>query len=104
MNKAYQTRYAHTHAQDVVPAFVAIAKELGVHPATLAVAWVAAHPAVTAPLLGARSVQQLEPSLAAAELTLDDATLRRLNALTPAPQPATDRNDDGTEHDLFLRR
>jgi aryl-alcohol dehydrogenase-like predicted oxidoreductase len=88
----------------VVPEFVAIAHELGVHPATLAVAWVAAHPAVTAPLLGARSVEQLEPSLAAATLTLDAETLRRLNALTPAPQPATDRNDDGTEHDLFVRR
>jgi aryl-alcohol dehydrogenase-like predicted oxidoreductase len=104
VNKAYQTRYAHTHARDVVPEFVAIARELGVHPATLAVAWVAAHPAVTAPLLGARSVEQLEPSLAAATLTLDAETLRRLNALTPAPQPATDRNDDGTEHDLFVRR
>lgn len=104
VNKAYQTRYAHTHAADVVPHFLEIARSLGVHPATLAVAWVAAHPAVTAPLLGARSVEQLAPSLAAATLKLDAETLQRLNALTPAPQPATDRNDDGTEHDLFLRR
>ncbi len=103
VNKAYQTRYAHTHAPDVVPAFLAIARELGVHPATLAVAWVAAHPAVTAPLLGARSIEQLTPSLAASELTLDESVLARLNALTPAPQPATDRNDDGSEFDLFRR-
>jgi aryl-alcohol dehydrogenase-like predicted oxidoreductase len=103
VNKAYQTRYAHTHASEVVPEFSAIARELSVHPATLAVAWVLAHPAVTAPLLGARSVEQLEPSLAASELRLDANTLARLNALTPAPQPATDRNDDGTEFDLFRR-
>jgi aryl-alcohol dehydrogenase-like predicted oxidoreductase len=104
VNKAYQTRYAHTQPDQVVPEFVSIARELGVHPASLAVAWVAAHPAVTAPLLGARSVEQLEPSLAAAALTLSDEVLVRLNQLVPAPQPATDRNDDGTEHDLFQRR
>lgn len=104
VNKAYQTRYAHTHADEVVPHFLALARELGVHPASLAVAWVLAHPAVTAPLLGARSVEQLEPSLAAADLKLDSDTLKRLNLLTPTPQPATDRNDDGTEHDLFVRR
>jgi aryl-alcohol dehydrogenase-like predicted oxidoreductase len=103
VNKAYQTRYAHTHAADVVPEFLAIARELGVHPATLAVAWVLSHPAVTAPLLGARSVEQLAPSLSASELTLDASVRARLNALTPAPQPATDRNDDGTEFDLFRR-
>ena len=37
----------------------------GSHPATLAVAWVMSHPAVTAPIIGARNVEQLEASLAA---------------------------------------
>jgi aryl-alcohol dehydrogenase-like predicted oxidoreductase len=102
-NKAYQTRYAHTLADQVVPQFMALAAELHVQPATLAVAWVAAHPAVTAPLLGARSVEQLEASLAAAALQLTPELLARIGALTPAPAPATDRHDDGTEHDLFKR-
>lgn len=102
-NKAYQMRYAHVQAEAVVPRFLALAAELGVQPTTLAVAWVLAHPAVTAPLLGARSVEQLEPSLAAASLHLDAEILTRLSALTPAPPPATDRNDDGGEHDLFRR-
>jgi aryl-alcohol dehydrogenase-like predicted oxidoreductase len=53
--------------------------------------------------LGARSVAQLAPSLAASELSLDASVLARLNALTPTPPPATDRNDDGTEVDLFRR-
>ena len=35
--------------------FTALARELGHHPASLAIAWVAAHPAVTAPILGARN-------------------------------------------------
>jgi aryl-alcohol dehydrogenase-like predicted oxidoreductase len=102
-NRAYQTRYAHARADLVVPEFLALARELGVQPTSLAVAWVAANPAVTAPLLGARSVEQLEPNLAAATLTLSPEVISRLCSLTPAPQPATDRNDDGTEHDLFLR-
>lgn len=102
-NETYQARYANTQADKVVPEFLTIARELGVHPATLAVAWVMANPAVTAPLLGARSVEQLEPSLLAAGLKLDAATVQRISALTPAPQPATDRNDDGTELDLFRR-
>lgn len=102
-NKSYQVRYANTQAEQVVPAFLQIARELGVHPATLAVAWVMAQPAVTAPLLGARSVEQLEPSLLAAGLKLDAQTVQRISALTPTPQPATDRNDDGTETDLFRR-
>lgn len=102
-NKAYQVRYAHTQADRVVPEFLTIARELGVHPATLAVAWTMAHPAVTAPLLGARSVEQLEPSLQAANLKLSGEIVQRISALTPAPQPATDRNEDGTELDLFRR-
>lgn len=102
-NKAYQTRYAPTQAERVVPRFLELAAELGVSPTTLAVAWVAAHPAVTAPLLGARSVEQLEPSLSAATLRLTPEIVERISALTPAPPPATDRHDDGTEHDLFSR-
>jgi aryl-alcohol dehydrogenase-like predicted oxidoreductase len=71
-----------------------LAAEAGCHPATLAVAWAASHPAVTAPLIGARSVSQLEPSLAAVDLTIDADLRRRLSALTPAPPPATDRSED----------
>ncbi len=46
------------------------AAELGVSPITLAVAWVAKNPAITAPIISARSVEQLQPSLDA--MTFDD--------------------------------
>ena len=39
---------------------------------TLAVAWVLANPAITAPIIGASRPEQLDASLAAAEFTLDD--------------------------------
>jgi aryl-alcohol dehydrogenase-like predicted oxidoreductase len=100
-NKAYQVRYPD-HAP-VAERFVALARRLGVTPTALAVAWVAAHPAVTAPLLGARNVEQLESSLAAADLTVGPELYAEISALTSAPAPATDRTDDGSQYDLWKR-
>lgn len=102
-NPMYQARYADPHHLHAADGLRAIAAELDVAPATLAVAWVASHPAVTSVLLGARDVAQLEASLAAARLTLDAATRARLSALTPAPPPATDRNDEATVTTLGAR-
>jgi aryl-alcohol dehydrogenase-like predicted oxidoreductase len=102
-SKNYQARYANTDAQAVARGLVAIAQRIGVSPAALAIAWVAHHPGVTAPLLGARSTQQLQLLLPAAELTITPELYAELSALTPTPAPATDRNDDGGEHDLWRR-
>jgi 1-deoxyxylulose-5-phosphate synthase len=46
------------------------------------VAWVLAHPAVTAPIIGASRPEQLGPSLAAAGYTIDDELKRRLDDCT----------------------
>ena len=102
-NRTYQTRYGDEAHVARAERFLAIAGRAGVHPATLAVAWVAAHPAVTAPLLGARSVAQLEPSLRAGDYELDRELYEELCALAP-PAPATDRTDDGTQHDSWRHR
>ena len=72
----------------------ALAAEIGCHPATLAVAWVGSHPGVTAPLIGGRSLEQLQPSLAAVDFELDDELRSRISALTPEPPPATDRSEE----------
>jgi len=92
----YQTRYADSSYWAVADAFAALAAELGHRPATLAVGWVASHPAVTSVLLGARSLDQLDDTLAAADLVVDDAARARVAALTPAPPPATDRSEEQT--------
>jgi aryl-alcohol dehydrogenase-like predicted oxidoreductase len=99
----YQTRYADASYWQAAEAFAALARELGRDPATLGVAWVASHPGVTSVLLGARSVEQLDASLAAADLALDDATRARISAITPEPPPATDRNEERTP-DNYGRR
>jgi aryl-alcohol dehydrogenase-like predicted oxidoreductase len=102
-NAMYKTRYADTGYWAAADGFAALAAELGRSPAALAVAWVASHPAVTSVLLGARNVEQLSDTLAAADLVLDEATRARISALTPEPPPATDRSDERTENNYGRR-
>jgi 3-methyl-2-oxobutanoate hydroxymethyltransferase len=52
-----------------------IASDVGIHAATLAVAWAARHPAGPTPIISGRSVEQLAPSLAALDVTLDEMIL-----------------------------
>jgi len=78
----YVQRYWKEHEFDTVDAFVHLAADHGLDPATLAVAWVLAHPAVTAPLVGASKPEQLQASIAAANLTLAPTLKARLDELT----------------------
>jgi aryl-alcohol dehydrogenase-like predicted oxidoreductase len=99
----YETRYSDPAMYDVAERFVALAAELGHAPVTLALAWVASHPAVTSVLAGGRTVEQLAPAFAAQTLELDLATRERISALSPAPPPATDRNEETSAHNYGTR-
>jgi aryl-alcohol dehydrogenase-like predicted oxidoreductase len=94
--KMYTTRYADPQFLDIADRFTALAAELGHAPTTLSVAWVASHPAVTSVLIGGRNLEQVTPALAASQLVLDDETRARISALSTAPPPATDRNEEAT--------
>ncbi len=52
---------------------------------------------------GARNLEQLEGVLAAAEIELDKPTRARISALSPAPPPATDRNEETSAHNYGSR-
>jgi aryl-alcohol dehydrogenase-like predicted oxidoreductase len=78
----YQGRYWHEPMFDTVAALAGIAAELGMALPTLAVAWSLAQPAVTAPIIGASSPEQLEATLAAVDATLPADVLTRLDELT----------------------
>jgi aryl-alcohol dehydrogenase-like predicted oxidoreductase len=58
------------------------------------VAWVAGHPAVTAPIIGARNLTQLEDSLKALEINLSPDLRAEISALSPEPPLATDREEE----------
>ncbi|MEL6424474.1 MAG: aldo/keto reductase, partial [Pseudomonadota bacterium] len=74
--------------------FADLAEAEGVDPVTLAIAWVMSHPAVTAPLIGARSADQLASSLAAADLVVPHGLLEKVTSVSPTPPPATDRIEE----------
>lgn len=93
-NKMYTKRYENEAYFEIAESFVSYANAKGVHPVTLAVAWVGAHPAVTAPIIGARNTEQLKASLAAAEFDMSSEMYAEIAALSPAPPPATDRSEE----------
>ncbi|MET1002002.1 MAG: aldo/keto reductase [Acidimicrobiia bacterium] len=78
----YQARDWHDNVFDTIDELVRIADEAGMPLATLAVAWTLAHPAITSPIIGASRAEQLDATLAAADVTLDADLLARLNELT----------------------
>ena len=90
----YQKRYGDDEHYKIAERLSAYASDQGVHPVTLAVAWVGSHPAVTAPIIGARDVEQLEPSLAAAEFEMSAELRAALSALTPPVPLAHDRSEE----------
>jgi aryl-alcohol dehydrogenase-like predicted oxidoreductase len=63
---------------DVVDRLNEVAAERGVAPAQMALAWLLHKPGVTAPIVGATKVEHLEDALAAAQLTLSDEEIERL--------------------------
>ncbi|MDO8189157.1 aldo/keto reductase [Conexibacter sp. JD483] len=64
-------------------AFAQLADEAGITLIELAIAFVANHPAVTAPIIGPRTMEQLESQLTAAEVTLSADVLDRIDAINP---------------------
>ena len=102
-NKIYGTRYADALNYEVAERFTAFARERGYDPAALAVAWVASHPAVTAPLVGARNTEQLAALLASVDIPMTPALRAEISALSPEPAPATDRNEERTANNFGVR-
>ncbi|MCX7567349.1 aldo/keto reductase [Sulfitobacter sp. F26169L] len=90
----YAARYGFDHMHSAAAKLADIAAREGVHPATIAVAWAAAHETAPTPIISARSAEQLAPSLAAMEYTISPALYAELAALVPAPPPATDRAEE----------
>jgi len=64
-----------------------LCKELGRPMAQVALAWMLANPAITAPIIGASSLQQLEDNVAASEFSLSKADLERIDRISPYQGP-----------------
>ncbi len=93
-NTVYASRYGEDWVMDTARDFSDLAVSEGLHPVSLAVAWAGAHPAITSPIIGARNVEQLMPSLGAADIAMSNELHERICALSRTPAPATDRREE----------
>jgi len=68
---------------DAADALARLAEDAGMPLVHLAIAFVLRHPAVTAPIIGPRTMEQLESQLGAVDVTLDDVLLDRIDEIVP---------------------
>ena len=93
-NKMYEARYGEAWTFEVAEKFVALCQQKGLHPVSAAIAWVGAHPAVTAPIIGARNLDQLKDSLASVKIDMTPELRAEIASLSRTPPPATDRLEE----------
>jgi aryl-alcohol dehydrogenase (NADP+) len=79
----YQDRYYTARALDIVDAFVDAARARGITPAQLALAWVLAEPRVTCPIIGARTLAQLDDTLGGLEVALSAQERAEIPSILP---------------------
>ena len=77
--EAFDARNADSRTWEVIETVQAVAEETGASMSQVALAWLADRPAVTSVILGARTIEQLDDNLAAADLTLSDDQRARLD-------------------------
>jgi aryl-alcohol dehydrogenase-like predicted oxidoreductase len=90
--KAAEGRRAGENAQkniekhrSALEKYEALCAKLGTAPADVALAWLYSNPAVTAPIIGPRTTEQLEQAISALGVKLDEATMKALDAIFPGP-------------------
>jgi aryl-alcohol dehydrogenase-like predicted oxidoreductase len=92
LKKAEEGRRANEEAQriinnnrDTLEQWEAFCDEIGEQPADVALAWMLKNPVVTAPIIGPRTMEQLDGNLRALEIDLSDEQLKRLDEIFPGP-------------------
>jgi NDP-hexose 2,3-enoyl reductase len=83
-----QTQRVLADHRDQIERYEALCDELGSHPADVGIAWLLEQPGVTAPIVGPRTIEQLDSSVGALDVSLDRGTLERLDAIFPPVGPA----------------
>lgn len=71
--------------RDKLERYEALCAEMGEKPADVALAWLLANPLVTAPIIGPRTIEQLDGSLRALDIDLSEEATKRLDEIFPGP-------------------
>ena len=85
-SEMYRKRFEKKQYWDIAESFTKYATTVGISPAALAVAWVASHPMVTAPVIGARDMKQLKDTLQFLDVKLSAEDRAKITALSVDPQ------------------
>ena len=93
-NKMYEARYGEPWMHEAAARFAEFCRNKNLHPVSVAVAWVASHPGVTAPIIGARNLGQLRASLDALKVDMNPILRGAIAELSRTPPPATDRLEE----------
>jgi aryl-alcohol dehydrogenase-like predicted oxidoreductase len=75
------------HHRETIAAYEKLCADIGEDAADVGLAWLLAQDGVTGPIIGPRTVGQLDGSLRALDITLDDHTMAELDTLFPPPAP-----------------
>jgi aryl-alcohol dehydrogenase-like predicted oxidoreductase len=98
---------ANQQKLEAAEALAVLAEQAGLSLVHLAIAFVLRHPAVTAPIIGPRTMEQLESQIGAADITLSDDVLDKIDEIVP-PGTTISSADRGylppALTDKFLRR
>jgi aryl-alcohol dehydrogenase-like predicted oxidoreductase len=89
------------HLYDVVDVLVEVGEEHGVSAARVSLAWLLTRPAVASVIIGARTLDQLEDNLAAADLDLTDDQVARIEQVSRRPLPYPYWHQQKTASDRF---
>jgi aryl-alcohol dehydrogenase-like predicted oxidoreductase len=81
------SNYNNEYTWTVIDELIAVAGDVGKTPAQVAINWLLQQPGVTAPIIGARTMQQLKDNLASAGWDLDGESVARLNAASELALP-----------------
>lgn len=82
-NEAFAKRVEKQRPQ--LEAYEALCRDLGQDPGSVGLAWLLHNPVVTAPIIGPRTLEQLEGAAEAASLSLSEETLAKLDQIWPGP-------------------
>ena len=80
-------RNANEHTWTVLDALLAVGKEAGRSPAQIALRWLLQRPGITAPIIGARTIAQLDDNIGATDFILGEKQMARLDEASALPLP-----------------
>ena len=93
-NAKYKLRYGQNWMFEAAGKLQILARSINQDPISLAVAWVSHNDVITAPIISAKNLSQLQPSLNSVDIKLDLETYKLISDISPTPPPATDRLDE----------